>query len=202
MMGFRPVRLIWETIVLIVVITAVAWGLSFIIPLLFSLITSPENAFIKIMATALAMGALSSLVFAIIKFTMKRANKLVEDIKGIERRVVEPRTRKSFLICWLSYPKRDILVPRDARGSVAKKLIEIFRNRMPMLALLAIPSVENPEGGISGSGWKTKLGEVGVEDFYDMSIVINPVVASKGPRASEGYEGEVRVEGVERARRT
>jgi hypothetical protein len=150
--------------------------------------------FLKIVAFTFAVGLLFALAYLAIKFMVKRASKLVEDIR---------KTKKTFLICWISFVKPEILMPPRAKGNVAEKLIEVFGGKIPGLGLLAIPSQENPGEGRSGGG--LKVGHIRVRRFYGLPIVFYPVVASVGPRGYEGHEGEgeVRVRGVrERARRT
>jgi hypothetical protein len=199
MMVWRPIKLIWSIIALIVIATAIVWGLSSVTPLLFAYITSLEDMFFKIMATALAIGGLFVLAFVTIKFMEKRAKELVEDIRNFKSEVVasivESRTKKILLVCWISFAKPDILMPPHAKGNVAEKLIEIFRDEIPRLGLLAIPSQENPGEGRGGEG--LKVGHIRVRRFYGLPIVFYPVVASVGPRGYEGHEGEgeVRVRG-------
>lgn len=179
----RLIRLTGTVIGLIIVATAVAWALNYTIPLLVSYIASLEDPFILVIVTTLAVGAMIFLAIGIFKFVGGVGASIKEDIKA--------QRRKSILVCWLSFPKRDILMPRHARKSVAEKLVDVFREEMPEMALLAIPSQENPKGG--KSDWGVKLGRIGVRRFLkQLLIVVFVVRASISPEKREHEGQEVR----------
>jgi len=194
-------KLLKDLTIFTIIATVIAGVLNFTLPLLATWIDSLDLGLlqelfqpIKIVLKLIAIVAVFGVIYIILKPIVRNIINIISEVRydiGARRR------GKTTLITWISFAKREILLPKGVRG-IGEKLVEVFEEQAQTIALLAIPSQENPS---APSDWsRAKIGEIVVRPFLKpLKIVVCVVRAAVGPKRvgpkEPGLEGVEEVRG-------
>jgi hypothetical protein len=194
-------KLLKDFTIFTIIATVIAGVLNFTLPLLATWIDSLDLGLlqelfqpIKIVLKLIAIAAVFGVIYIVLKPIV---HNIINIISEVRYDIGAWRRGKTTLITWISFAKREILLPKGVRG-IGEKLVGVFEEQAQTIALLAIPSQENPS---APSDWpRAKIGEIVVRPFLKpLKIVVCVVRAAVGPKRvgpkKPGLEGVEEVRG-------
>jgi hypothetical protein len=198
-------KLLKDFTIFTIIATVIAGVLNFTLPLLATWIDSLDLGLlqelfqpIKIVLKVIAIAAVFGVIYIVSSSILKPiVHNIINIISEVRYDIGARQRGKTTLITWISFAKREILLPKGVRG-IGEKLVEVFEEQAQTIALLAIPSQENPS---APSDWpRAKIGEIVVRPFLKpLKIVVCVVRAAVGPKRlgpkEPGLEGVEEVRG-------